>query len=79
MDATDAKSEVVVALEPVAFANVKFWSVEEPLTRKFTNEARPDVVKSLNEAVPETARFVVVAFVVVVFPKIFPAVHVFAE
>ena len=78
VDAMDAKNDVVVAFVPVAFTNVKFWSVEEPVTNMFTNDASPDVVNALNVAVPETARFVVVAFVVVVLPKMLPAVQVFA-
>ncbi len=39
-----AKSEEVVAFVPVAFKKVKFWSVDEPVTRRFANDARPDVV-----------------------------------
>src|SRR3989338_8139223 len=35
-----AKNEVVVALVPVAFTNVTFWSVEEPVVRRFDTAER---------------------------------------
>ena len=35
--------DVVVALVVVAFNPVKFWRVEEPVTRRFESEVRPPV------------------------------------
>ena len=34
---------MVVAVVVVAFTPVKFWSVEEPVTRRFESEVRPPV------------------------------------
>ena len=47
VDAVEAKRLVVVALVPVAFTKVKFWSVEEPVTRRFPRVPRPVVVRVL--------------------------------
>jgi hypothetical protein len=66
----------VVALVPVAFTNVKFWRVEEPVTKRFEidpivrepmdPEPRLKLVEKrlVDDAVVEK-RFVVVAAVVV--------------
>src|SRR3989344_3816506 len=43
---------VEVALVPVAFTNVKFWRVEEPVVRRFESVERPFVAVS----VPATER-----------------------
>jgi hypothetical protein len=67
-EAVVVKSDVVVACVPVAFKNVKFCRVEEPVVRRFANEARPEETSVENDALLVTARLVVVAFVVVEFP-----------
>ena len=36
-DATVEKNDVLVAFVPVAFTKVKFWSVVEPVSRRFPN------------------------------------------
>jgi hypothetical protein len=59
---------VVVAFVPVPFTKVKFWSVDEPVARRFANDARPVDESVLNDAFPETLKFVVVALVAVAFP-----------
>ena len=41
VEAVVLKRFVVVALVPVAFTKVKFWRVEEPLTRRFESVPRP--------------------------------------
>ena len=46
-EAVVAKLFVVVAAVPVAFTKVKFWSVEEPVTRRLPRVPRPVVVRVL--------------------------------
>jgi hypothetical protein len=58
------KRFVVVALDPVALRNVKFWSVDEPVARIFAAESVPDNVSFPPFAVVYE-RFVVKKFVVV--------------
>ena len=44
-EALVAKKFVVVALEPVAFRKVKFWSVLDPRTSRLSTVASPVAVK----------------------------------
>ena len=43
VEALVAKRFVVVAEVPVAFMNVKFWMVEEPLESKFPKVPKPEL------------------------------------
>ncbi len=56
--------------------------VRTPSALAFTSQFTAfkfDTISCEVEAVPETERLVVVAFVVVVFPKMFPPVHILEE
>jgi hypothetical protein len=75
----DENMFVVVALVPVAFTKVKFWRVEEPLTKRFWNvpvplEVKfppvPVVKKRLVLEAVEAKKFVVVALVPVALIKV---------
>ncbi len=69
VDAVVEKKFVVVALVPVAFTKVKFWRVDEPVTRRFDAVKRP--VDEMEPKVPVVAkRLVEVAFVVVEFDAV---------
>ena len=45
--AVDEKKLVVVALVPVAFTKVKFWRVEEPVSKRLESVVRPLVTVSV--------------------------------
>ena len=60
-DAVVAKKEVVVACVPVAFINVKFWSVEEPTIRRSPAELKVEVAVPPKYAVPVLEKRVVEA------------------
>ena len=49
-----AKRLVEVAEVPVAETKVKFWRVDEPLTRRLARVARPEVVRVVKEPAPVT-------------------------
>ena len=50
---TDEKNDVVVAAVPVAFANVKFWRVDEPLTKTFVADRVPVATRFATERSPD--------------------------
>src|SRR3989344_2932382 len=60
---------VEVALVPVAFTNVKFWRVEEPVVRRFESVERPFVAVS----VPATERLPALSNVEVAEPPKYAA------
>ena len=72
-EAVVEKREVVVAEVPVAFRKVKFWRVEEALSKRLEKVAEPDdktaAERLLEEAVVEK-KLVVVAEVPVAFLKV---------
>ena len=49
-----AKNEVLVAFVEVEFRAVTFWSVVEPVARRFPNVPRPDAVSVVKVLVPVT-------------------------
>lgn len=64
------KKLVVVAEVPVAFKKVKFWRVEDELTRRLANVAEPDDKIAEKRFVDDAVvlkKFVEVALVVVAF------------
>ena len=62
------KKLVVVALVPVAFNDVKFWRVLEPLASNCPSV--PNAPKRLVELAVVAKKFVVVALVPVAFTKV---------